>query len=877
MTRNPLWILRRDKHRRSLWLIAAMFFALLASADGAAAAPTLSWRASSTTSSCTGTTDGAGNPWYTSAFDDSAWTSLSPPVSNDIPTPGDRFYRGSFWVEWRASASVSFSSDDGIWVYVNGVFVGHWGGNCHSPGCVNKSGCSNNSSVAAVDVSAYIQAGENVIAVQVSNGSNGSYFNLYWTSFVDIPQPLTLVQPPRDGFCKPTCLFQWVAADATFPLAKYVLYTDAAIRKDNLPSNLTQYALTVSEQLTEGPHAWTVQACDASANCVQSPDTFTVNIDGTPPAAFSLTSPADSAWQSRYPAFNLQWAPTSDGASATPSGLDHYDVSIDGQVRTTVPATQTSVSSNTSSIYYALTDGNHTWTVTAVDIVGNSTTTAARTIRMDSTSPAFPVFTAVPANSSWTANTTPTLQWQLATDSGSSVASQRVVLDSSTQFDPGISATSFTFPMSLADGVHHWYIQATDQAGNVGATSTFAFGVDTTPPAGLRLSGTSPSTPDGACVASLTPQMCWTMPTDSGSGLAGFRLYINGVLTRDNIAPSSLCTTPPTGLTDGMYQWYIEAFDNVGNTAHSVETSFTFFVTTRPPAAFTLLTPTDQSTVVQSRPTFSWAASSDAVGLDHYEVSIDNGGGGVCPTACVVAAAQTSLVPAVDLTTGAHSWFVTAVDRCGKRTQAGPDSFNVAPTPTPTSTATPTPTATRTPTLTPTDTPTATTTPTMTATPTQTPTRTFTPTSTSTPTPTDTATPTATQTATDTPTPTETATPTSTFTTTSTPSPTETPTVTPTPTITLTPSSTPTTTSTPSPTLTPSPTATPPCTGDCDNSGGVTVDEILTLVNVALGNADVSACEPADRNGDGKITIDEILAAVNNALNGCDQAGGAGR
>jgi len=50
----------------------------------------------------------------------------------------------------------------------------------------------------------------------------------------------------------------------------------------------------------------------------------------------------------------------------------------------------------------------------------------------------------------------------------------------------------------------------------------------------------------------------------------------------------------------------------------------------------------------------------------------------------------------------------------------------------------------------------------------------------------------------------------------------------------------------------------------------VTIDEILTLVNIALGNADVSGCEPGDRNGDGKITIDEILAAVNNALNGCE-------
>jgi len=49
----------------------------------------------------------------------------------------------------------------------------------------------------------------------------------------------------------------------------------------------------------------------------------------------------------------------------------------------------------------------------------------------------------------------------------------------------------------------------------------------------------------------------------------------------------------------------------------------------------------------------------------------------------------------------------------------------------------------------------------------------------------------------------------------------------------------------------------------------VTVDEILTMVNIALGNTPVMTCEAGDANHDGQITIDEILTAVNNALNGC--------
>jgi hypothetical protein len=74
----------------------------------------------------------------------------------------------------------------------------------------------------------------------------------------------------------------------------------------------------------------------------------------------------------------------------------------------------------------------------------------------------------------------------------------------------------------------------------------------------------------------------------------------------------------------------------------------------------------------------------------------------------------------------------------------------------------------------------------------------------------------------------------------------------------------------PTPTTSPTPTPTPvSCIGDCNGNGQVTVDEILTLVNIALGNANVSTCRAGDANHDNKITVDEILTAVNNALNGC--------
>jgi cysteine-rich repeat protein len=59
-----------------------------------------------------------------------------------------------------------------------------------------------------------------------------------------------------------------------------------------------------------------------------------------------------------------------------------------------------------------------------------------------------------------------------------------------------------------------------------------------------------------------------------------------------------------------------------------------------------------------------------------------------------------------------------------------------------------------------------------------------------------------------------------------------------------------------------------PCIGDCDGSGEVTVNEIITLVNIALGEAHPSACSRGVPAGT-TVDVSLIIRAVNNALNGC--------
>lgn len=59
------------------------------------------------------------------------------------------------------------------------------------------------------------------------------------------------------------------------------------------------------------------------------------------------------------------------------------------------------------------------------------------------------------------------------------------------------------------------------------------------------------------------------------------------------------------------------------------------------------------------------------------------------------------------------------------------------------------------------------------------------------------------------------------------------------------------------------------CTGDCDLDGAVTVDEILTGVEMALHGDRVEQCAELDVDLNTHITVDEIVLALNAALAGC--------
>jgi hypothetical protein len=59
------------------------------------------------------------------------------------------------------------------------------------------------------------------------------------------------------------------------------------------------------------------------------------------------------------------------------------------------------------------------------------------------------------------------------------------------------------------------------------------------------------------------------------------------------------------------------------------------------------------------------------------------------------------------------------------------------------------------------------------------------------------------------------------------------------------------------------------CPGDCDQSGLVQINELVTGVGIALGTTPLEDCRAFDRDANGSVDVAELIAAVNAALNGC--------
>ena len=172
---------------------------------------------------------------------------------------------------------------------------------------------------------------------------------------IDTTLPTPSISSPADGaFLDPGDIeVTWSASDATSGIDHFEVSLDDGTPVV-LPASATGHTFT---GVVEGAHTIAVTAFDIAGN--SRPVSVAVTVDTTPPT-LSITSPVSGAIGA-LSSVEVTWSAT----DAT-SGIDHFEVSLDGGTPVVLPA------SATGHTFTDVADGAHIVTITAFDVAGNS-------------------------------------------------------------------------------------------------------------------------------------------------------------------------------------------------------------------------------------------------------------------------------------------------------------------------------------------------------------------------------------------------------------------------------------------------------------------------------------------------------------------------
>ncbi len=336
--------------------------------------------------------------------------------------------------------------------------------------------------------------------------------------------------------------------------------------------------------LGQGTHAFSVQAKSASGT--SSPASYSWRIDRTPPS-IALGFPAAggdynaAAWNEGCVHRGIC------GGASDPSGVAAVLVSVRQNAtgrywngNTFVPSAELYLNvflndPGDTSVNWLFSlplppDGSYTIHERATDELGNSTPTSSPDSAMftiDTASPPPPTITAHPANP--TNQTTGSLSF---TDPEPGVSFRcRIDLSSYT------ACSSPKTYSGLAQGTHTFNVEAGDAAGNISASTSYSWVVDTTPPP-VPVITSKPTNPTTSTTATLTF-------TDPEAGVS-FQCQLDG-------GSFTGCTSPASysSLSVAAHSFSVRAVDPAGNISASASYSWMIQQTTGVPFTISGNTP----------------------------------------------------------------------------------------------------------------------------------------------------------------------------------------------------------------------------------------------------------------------------------------------
>jgi uncharacterized repeat protein (TIGR01451 family) len=327
-------------------------------------------------------------------------------------------------------------------------------------------------------------------------------------------------------------------------------------------------AFTASATLGDGTHRADVTATDAAGNAAALLVLF--DLDATAPSAPVVATPV---------------AGQVLGGALAPAGLVEFSGTAEpgSSVTVTVGAASVTVLAAGGTFHAALLlpDGDHDALVTATDGTGNVSSPARVHFRLDTLAPAAPAALAPAAGQLLDAAQAP---GGLVGFTGTAEAGSAVTISVGTSSTTVATVgTAFAGSLQLTDGDQVAQLTATDAAGNVSATATVAFSLDTVAPTTPGISAPTAGLLLGAA------QAPGGLVQFSGAAEAGSSVTVTVGAASITVPTAGSAYGAALLLADGEHDAQVTASDAAGN--RSAAATVHFSLDTLPPAAPVIVTP----------------------------------------------------------------------------------------------------------------------------------------------------------------------------------------------------------------------------------------------------------------------------------------------
>ena len=366
--------------------------------------------------------------------------------------------------------------------------------------------------------------------------------------------------------------------------------------------------------LADGTHTFSVRARDRVGNTSPSA-TYSWSVDVTGPA-IELTQKPDALTKEKTAHF--QFGGVSGGES-----VSSYKCQLDGGSETACTSPQD---------FSNLSDGSHTFSVTGLDALGNSSDAIVYTWVVDSINPTLNV-TEKPG--SLTGSDQARFVFN-AQDGGSGVKEIQCKLDSGSYQ----VCTSPHNLSGLSDSSHTFMAYALDKAGNRSSVFSYSWTVDTT------ASNIQFTQKPSAVIKEQVARFGFS-ETGGQNDIRSYECQLDG-------GSKTACTSPHdlSSLSDGSHTFYVTGLDSLGN--RSAVISYTWTVdSTVPTVAFT----EKPEAVINTNATrFAFnAQDGSGSGVKEIQCKLDGGSYQVCTSPRILN----------NLSQGNHSFTIRSKDRAG--------------------------------------------------------------------------------------------------------------------------------------------------------------------------------------------------------------------